>query len=697
MICKFQIKEDPRLTRSSRVILQAENQSVWNSAVVHISNAKKECLGFVESVVSGPNILLIDKFLRLCLGAKEDSWVEIKDVESEPNIASKAVVSIPPEWVGTSIVKFVKEGILNKPVTINQEIPIYTLKGSELIRISKIIPSPFAIIAEETEIEYQPSKDLAKRDIKVTYSDIGGLGPAISKIRELVEYPMRLPKAMSYIGIEPPKGILLYGPPGTGKTLIAKALSGTLEVHFSSIQGPEIVSGIYGDTEKILREKFEEAQSKAPAILLIDEIDSITPKRDSSKGELESRMVAMLLTLMDGLKETKGIIVIGTTNRPNAIDPALRRPGRLEYEIYIGIPNIDGRREILDIYTKRKGMPLAKDVDIQNLAERTHGFVGADIAFLCREAGYSAFRRYFNIDTQLDENSFDFSSMEVAKSDFEEALKNISPSALREVLVQVPKDVTWKKIGGLENIKSIVEENIVHGIKNPHVFKEMGIRPARGFLLYGPPGTGKTLIAKALANECEANFISIKGPELRSKWFGESEEKIRFIFDTARRATPCLVFFDEIDALAPARGKDASGLTDSIVNQLLAEMDGVQGADGVYVVGATNRPELIDEALLRPGRFNYQVEVPLPNKEGLKAIFSIHLRKDILGDDVNIEEVVENTEGLSGAEVAEVCRLAGLQALREVGFKEANKITMRHLLSAIESLANKRKGNKNEY
>ncbi len=693
MFLKFQTKEEPKLEGQSKVVIQTEEPSLWSSAsAVHMKYEKNECVAFIDSVNPGSALLLMDKLLRLHLNVKADSQIEVCPLKpTDLNVAIGAVIFIHPNWLGTIGEKWVRESLLNKPVTVNQLLRVYTLKGSEPIKIAEITPSPFAIITEETKIDFKPLKDTEKKEMGITYGDIGGLGSAITKIRELIEYPLSLPDALKYLGIEPPKGILLYGPPRTGKTLIAKAIANEVGAKIFPLQGPEIISSYYGKSEEKLREIFKEAQDKAPSIILIDEIDSIAPKRDAVKGELEVRIVSTLLTLMDGLKQTKGIIIVGTTNRPNSIDPAIRAPGRLEYEIYIGIPNAEGRKEILEIHTKRKGMPLAEDVNLQELAEQTHGFVGGDIAFLCREAGYSAFRRSFSFEKNIKNEIFDLSSLKVTMQDFKNALEVVHPSALREVSVSVPKDVTWGKIGGLREIKTIIEENIIQGIKNPQVFKEMSIRPARGILLYGPPGTGKTLIAKAIANDCGANFISIKGPELRSKWFGESEEKIRFIFDTARKVAPCIIFFDEMDALAPIRGTDASGLTDSLVNQLLAEMDGIETTEGVFVVGATNRVELIDPALLRPGRFDYQIKVPLPDKEGRQAIFTIHLKRGIIEENLDIKEIIERTEGFSGAEIEEVCRLAALKALREVNFKKSNKVRMEHLISSIEENLQKRK------
>lgn len=695
---KFQLKEKDILIRSSKVIIQTETPSLWSSAsAVHIKYNKNECVAFIDSIIPGSDMLFIDKYLLLNLNTKINSFVEITPIESDSlNAATRAIISIPPNWLGTEGEKWALDSVLNKPVTTNQHFLVYTLKGYETVTISEITPSPFAVITKETNIIFEAFKDNKKKEMGVRYSDIGGLGSALIQIRELIELPLLLPTPMEYLGIEPPKGILLYGPPRTGKTLIAKALANEVGAKFFIIQGPEILSSFYAGGAQNLKKIFEEAQDNAPSIILIDEIDSIAPKRSAVGGGEDLKLVSMFLVLMDGLKESKGVMVIGTTNRPDAIDPAMRAPGRLEYEIYIGIPDVEGRKEILEIHTKKKGMPLANDVDLQELAEKTQGFVGGDIAALCREAGYSAFRRYYRNYENVKEGNVDFSKLEVRMEDFKNALKIVYPSAIREVLVTIPKDVTWEKIGGLGEIKTVIEENVIQWIKNPQIFKEMGIRPAKGILLYGPPGTGKTLIAKALANSCEANFISIKGPELRSKWFGESEEKLRFIFETAKKVTPCIIFFDEIDALAPIRGTDPSGLTDSIVNQLLSEIDGIETIEGVYVVGATNRVELIDPALLRPGRFDYQIKVPLPDKEGRREIFDIHLKKEVRAKDINMEEIIEKTEGLSGAEIENICRLAGLKSLKEVDFKKPNKIRMEHLMAAIKEISIKKKEIYNE-
>lgn len=690
----FSVKEEPKLEGSFKAIIKSETPLTLDSPTILLKYQQNQCVAILDSVAPGTNLILIDRFLKYHLGdPQKDFQIEIEPIKLL--MAKTVELNIPSEWVGNiGGERYIKENLLGKPLTEGMESCIYGLSGSKPFVIFKVSPSPFAVFSEDTIVDFKSLDRNKEETIGLTWDDIGGLGKAKEKIRELIEYPMRFPEIMTYLGIEPPKGIMLYGPSGTGKTLIAKVLCKVLNASFHTIQGPEIMSAYHGESEKKLREIFEKAATKAtlnkPSIILIDEVDSIAPKRDAVKGGLESTLVAQFLTLMDGFKETKGLIVIGTTNRPNAIDPALRRPGRFEYEIYIGIPDVLGRKEILEIYTKK--MHLANDeVDIQALAEKTHGFVGADIAFLCREAGRNAFRRIFRRNENwaledMEENP-SLLNVKITKDDFEVALSSTTPSGMREVLIQMPKDVSWQKIGGLKEVKKIIEENIIRGIKGSEVFKEMGIRSARGILLYGPPGTGKTLIAKAIANECGANFIAIKGPELRSKWFGESEEKIRFIFDIARKYSPCVIFLDEVDALTPARGMDVTGTTDSIVNQFLAEMDGVQSAEGVFVIGATNRKELIDEALLRPGRFDYKVYVPLPDSEAREEIFNISLKKEVLGEEVDIKGVVEKTEGFSGAEIVEVCRLAGLKALAEVNFEKVNFIRNDHLLLSIDDVS----------
>ncbi|MEM4222133.1 MAG: CDC48 family AAA ATPase, partial [archaeon] len=478
--------------------------------------------------------------------------------------------------------------------------------------------------------------------------------------------------------------ILLYGPPGTGKTLLAKAVANESEANFYSIQGPEIISKFVGEAEERLREIFKKAQETAPSIIFIDEIDSIAPKREEVVGEVEKRVVAQLLTLMDGLQSRGKVIVIGATNRPNALDPALRRPGRFDREIELPVPDKQGRKEILQIHTR--GMPLAEDVNLDELAANTHGFVGADLAALAREAAMKTLRRILP-KINLEEETIPvevLDSLKVTQEDFENALKEIQPSALREVLVEIP-NVRWLDIGGLENVKKELIEAVEWPLKYPEMFKRMGITPPKGILLYGPPGTGKTLLAKAVANESEANFISVKGPEIFSKWVGESEKAIREIFRKARQAAPCIIFFDELDAIAPRRGGEfGSHVYEQVVNQLLTELDGLEELRNVVVIAATNRPDLIDPALLRPGRFDKLLQVPPPDKETLKKIFEVHLRKVPISKDVDINKLVEMADKYSGADVAAVVREAALNALREN--KKAKQVEWRHFEQAFKTI-----------
>ncbi len=518
----------------------------------------------------------------------------------------------------------------------------------------------------------------------VTYEDIGGLKHVIQKVRELVELPLRHPELFKRLGIDPPKGILLYGPPGTGKTLLAKAVANEADAYFKAINGPEIMSKFYGESEQRLREIFEEAKKNAPAIIFIDEIDAIAPKRDEVMGEVERRVVAQLLALMDGLESRGDVIVIAATNRPNALDPALRRPGRFDREIEIPLPDKQGRLEILQIHTR--GMPLADDVDLNKLAEITHGYTGADIAALVREAALHALRRYLpEIDLESDTIPAELlEKMEVRMEDFMAAYKEIVPSGLREIYVEVP-EVSWDDIGGLEEVKQELRQTVEWPMKYPEIFKKLGIRPPRGILLYGPPGTGKTLLAKAVATESGANFIAIRGPEILSKWVGESEKAVREIFKKARMYAPVVVFFDEIDAIAPARGYSAdSRVTERIVSQLLTEMDGLSRLENVVVIAATNRPDILDPALLRPGRFDKLIYVPPPDVHARLEILKIHTRNMPLAPDVDLFEVARRTEGYSGADLEALVREAAMRALKESIHIE--KIYMRHFMEAMERI-----------
>ncbi len=552
--------------------------------------------------------------------------------------------------------------------------------------VADVNPKQAVIITENTQIKVSPKavEITEEKSLDVTYEDIGGLYEEVTKIREMVELPLKHPEIFEHLGIQPPKGVLLHGPPGTGKTLLAKAVAAETDANFIVINGPEITSKFYGESEKRIREIFEEAEKNAPSIIFIDEIDSIAPKREDTYGEVERRMVAQLLANMDGLKSRGKVVVIGATNRPNALDPALRRPGRFDREVTIGVPNRDGRLEILKIHTRN--MPLTKDVKLKDIAGITHGFVGADLEALCKEAAMNVIRKVLP-DLKVKEDKISQEIMEkliVTKQDFDDALRNVRPSALREVLIESP-NVTWEDIGGLEKLKAELKEAVEWPIKNPESFKRMGIRPPRGVLLYGPPGTGKTLLAKAVATQSEANFISIKGPELISKWVGESEKGIRKIFEKARQAAPSIVFFDEIDAIASKRtADDNTGGTIRVVNQLLTEMDGLENLHDVVVIAATNRPDIIDPALLRQGRFDRIISTEVPDVSAREMIFKVHTKGMPLDKDVSVPELAKKTEGYVGADIEGLCREAGIFALRRD--METKTITMADFEKALKKV-----------
>ncbi|MEM4160694.1 MAG: CDC48 family AAA ATPase [Thermoplasmata archaeon] len=621
----------------------------------------------------GKGKIRIDSLIRKNAGISLNDRV----VVSKANPAMARRVTIAPYNLSLrypeGIEYIVLKALLDRPLTKGDfiTVPGMALKSGALIFVvTHTDPKGLVIVTEETQmkVEEKAVGEEEARGVGVAYEDIGGLKEQLQRVKETVELPLKHPELFERMGITPPKGVLLYGPPGTGKTLIAKAVANEANASFFSIQGPEIMSKFYGGSEERLRQIFEEAKEKAPSIIFIDEIDSIAPRRDEVQGDVERRVVAQLLTLMDGLSPRGNVIVIAATNREDAVDPALRRPGRFDREIEIGVPTAEGRKEILQIHTR--DMPLEGSEEereklLTELASITHGFVGADLAALAREAAMNALRRYLpEIDPDKPVPPEILEKMRVTREDFMNALKVVEPSALRDISVEIP-NVKWEMIGGLEEVKQQVRELVELPLKNPEAYKRMGIEPLKGLLLYGPPGTGKTLIAKAVATESEANFISVKGPELISKWVGESEKAIREVFKKARQVAPCIIFFDEIDAIAPVRGLHSdSGVTERMVNQLLTSMDGIEKMQGVIVIGATNRPDILDPALLRTGRFDRLVYVPPPDEKTRLAILKIHTAKMPLRD-VNLEEIAKRLEMYSGADIAGVVREAALIALRK--------------------------------
>ena len=586
--------------------------------------------------------------------------------------------------------------------------------GEEKFVVVSTDPKGIVRLTRTTEVELlsQATKPLEEEKIpEVTYEDLGGLHGEIQKVREMIELPLKHPELFERLGIEPPKGILLHGPPGTGKTLLAKAVANESGARFFVINGPEIMSKFYGESEENLRKIFEQAEKHSPGIIFIDEIDAIAPKREEVRGEVEKRVVSQLLTLLDGLQARGKIIVIGATNIPNAVDPALRRPGRFDREIELGVPNKEGRKEILQIHTR--GMPLEKTVDIEKIADITYGYVGADLAALCKEAAMHALRRLLpdlgaiKEDKPIDQGIL--KKLIVTKKDFDHALKMVEPSAMREVLIEIPK-IKWEDIGGLENVKKALRESIEWPLEYPDSFKRLGINPPTGVLLYGPPGCGKTLLAKAVANESGANFIAVKGPELLSMWVGESEKHVRDIFRRAKQVAPSIIFFDEIDALIPRRGYGAdSHVSERVVSQLLAEISGLEELHDVVVIAATNRPDIIDTALLRPGRFDRQILVPTPDENSRLEILKVHTKEMPLAKDVDIEKLAKETGGFSGADLEALCREAAMNAMRkDIKSSEVKKIGFENALQEItpsvsedmnkfyESVLQKRKAQKIE-
>jgi transitional endoplasmic reticulum ATPase len=631
------------------------------------------------------DIVRIDGIIRHNAGVPIGETVRVSDAQIGP--ASK-VAFAPTELIRFSpdFNDYIQQMLEDKPLTKGDTVMIPVLGEALRLVVASIQPSPssYMTVGTSVTVKEEPLKEDEAPLSRVTYEDIGGLDDVKGKIREMIELPMRHPELFKHLGIEPPKGVLLHGPPGCGKTLLAKAVANESGVHFVTFNGPEIMSKFYGESEGKLRELFEDAEKNAPSIIFIDELDAIAPKREEVTGEVERRVVAQLLALMDGLKSRGQVIVIAATNRPDAVDPALRRPGRFDREISISMPDKKGRREILQVHVR--GMPLSEDVNLDNISDITHGFSGADLSALSREAAMRAMRRFLpkiDLEKQVIPTSV-LKSLKVEKNDFFEAMKEITPSALREVFVEVP-EVHWSDVGGLEEVKKQLVEMVELPLKNPELFEQMGIAPPKGILMYGPPGTGKTLLAKAVATESSANFISVKGPEVLSKWVGESEKAVREIFKKARQVSPCIVFFDEIDSIAPSRGgRTDSGVTERLVNQLLSEMDGLVSLKNVAVIAASNRPDIIDTALLRPGRFDRSVYIPLPDLNAREEIFKVHTRRMPLEDGINYQLLAQKTEGYTGADIEAVCREAALNAIR-VDLRP-KKVNMAHFESAMKAV-----------
>ncbi len=626
----------------------------------------------------GKNIIRIDGFTRQNAGVSIGETLSVRKTEVEEAdvvvLAPSKDRNIPSS---NEIENFIHRQLLNQVFRGEDIIPVTTpMKDSFARNAKNILPMVVVsaepegenlIFTEDTQVTIREKSVQDHKMVKaagVTYEDIGGLKDEVQKVREMIELPLKHPEIFKKLGIEPPKGVLLKGPPGTGKTLIARAVASESGANFFSINGPEIMSKYYGESEQQMRSLFNEAQDSSPSILFIDELDSIAPKREEVGGEVERRVVAQLLSLMDGLEERGELVVIGATNRIGGVDPALRRPGRFDREIEIGVPDREGRKEIFQIHTR--GMPL-EDVDLEKYIDLTHGYVGADIEALCKESAMKALRRELpEIDIKKKSIPPDvLDKLKVLDSDMREAIKEVEPSALREVLLQVPQ-VSWEDVGGLEEVRQEIKEGIEWPLNKSETYSEMGVNPPRGILLFGPPGTGKTLIAKAVASEADANFISVKGPELLSKWVGESEKGVREVFKKAKQTAPTIIFFDELDSLAPRRSaNEENRVVERVVNQLLTEMDGIEELEDVVIVGATNRPDIIDPALLRSGRFDRKIYVPVPDKEGIKEILDIHTKDMPLSEEVDINKLSSELSGYVGSDIEALCREAALISLRE--------------------------------
>lgn len=688
-----------------------DSLSASTGDVVEIRGKRRtvaKCLPLYPSD-EGKGIIRIDGLVRNNSGVAIGDTVIVKKIKAVP--AEKVIVA-PLEAIPPIDERYLADALESVPLIKGDNVMVPYFGGRLTFQVIGVNPAADAVLVNQKTIFHIAEKGETLRGVpQVTYEDIGGLKEEIQKVREMIELPLRHPEIFEKLGIEAPKGVLLYGPPGTGKTLLAKAVANESNAHFISISGPEIMSKFYGESEARLREIFKEAKEKAPSIIFIDEIDSIAPKREEVTGEVERRVVSQLLSLMDGLEARGKVIVIAATNRPNAIDPALRRPGRFDREIEIKVPDKRGRLEILQIHTRN--MPLATDdedqVDSEKIAAVTHGFVGADLEYLCKEAAMKCLRRLLPELNMEDEKLHPdvLNKLIVTMDDFQNALKEVMPSAMREVYLETP-DIKWTDVGGLENIKRELQEAIEWPLRYPDLYKKLGHSMPKGILLHGPSGTGKTLLAKAVATESEANFISVRGPELLSKWVGESERGIREVFRRARQSAPCVIFFDEIDSIAPVRGIGGESMvTERVVSQLLTELDGIQSLQGVVVLAATNRADMLDTALLRPGRFDKLVFVPMPDKDARQKILEIDTKDKPLARDVDLAKLAEMTEGFSGADVSAVANTAVSLVLHEYLAKyptpeeaakhaEEASVSLRHFEEAIRKIRQQKEGRPGE-
>jgi len=685
-----------------------DSLSASTGDVIEIKGKRRtvaKCLPLYPSD-EGKGIIRVDGLVRNNAGIAIGDTVAVRKIKA---VAAEKVVVAPLEAIPPIDERYLADALESVPLIKGDNVMVPYFGGRLTFQVIGVTPAADAVLVTQKTVFHIAEKGETLRGVpQVTYEDIGGLTDEIKKVREMIELPLRHPEIFEKLGIEAPKGVLLYGPPGTGKTLLAKAVANESNAHFISISGPEIMSKFYGESEARLREIFKEAKEKSPSIIFIDEIDSIAPKREEVTGEVERRVVSQLLSLMDGLEARGKVIVISATNRPNAIDPALRRPGRFDREIEIKVPDKKGRKDILMIHTRN--MPLSDDVNLEKIAAISHGYVGADLEYLCKEAAMKCLRRLLpelNLeDEKLPPETLD--KLIVNGEDYQHALREVTPSGMREVFIENP-DVKWDEVGGLENVKRELQEAVEWPMKYPTLYSKLGHRMPHGILLHGPSGTGKTLLAKAVATESEANFISVRGPELLSKWVGESERGIREIFRRARQASPCVIFFDEIDSIAPIRGVGGeTAVTERVVSQLLTELDGIESLHGVVVLAATNRADMIDTALLRPGRFDKIILVPMPDKEGRKKILEISTKETPIDrepksesgknpDYVDLEKIAETTDGLSGADVASIANTAVSLVIHEFldkypDQKEAEKqaatakVTMKHFDEAVRKV-----------